>query len=200
MSRWLIAVIVVIVVVFFGYRYLGAPDEVARQAQDAAQQAAGAAQQAAQQAGQAAQQAAGAAQQAAESAASTAQQAASEAAAGAAAMADSLRSLTLNGTEIGAQIGGAVDSIRTSLSGITDGATAQAAKAKLEEAGRSLDGVSAQVEQLPAEGRKLLASTISAALPTLKAGSEKVAGLSPDLKPTLDAIIAKLEGWANAPA
>lgn len=200
MSRWLIAVIVLVVVVFFGYRYLGAPDEVARQAQEAAEQAAGAAQQAAQQAGQAAQQAAGAAQQAAQDAAATAQQAAGQAAAGATAMVDSLRSLTLNGTEVGSQIGSAVDSIRTSLGGITDGTTAQAAKAKLEEAGRSLDNVSAQVDQLPAEGRKLLASTIASALPSLKAGAEKVAGLSPDLKPTLDAIIVRLEGWANAPA
>ena len=200
MSRWLIAVIVLVVVVFFGYRYLGAPDEVARQAQEAAQQAAGAAQQAAQQAGQAAQQAVGAAQQTAQDAAATAQQAANQAMAGATAMADSLRSLTLNGTEVGSQIGSAVDSIRASLGGITDGETAQAAKAKLEEAGRSLDGVSAQVDQLPTEGRKLLASAVASALPSLKAGAEKVAGLSPDLKPTLDAIIVRLEGWANAPA
>lgn len=200
MSRWLVAVIALVVVIFLGYRYLGAPDQVAQQAQQAAQQAAGAAQQAAQQAGQAAQQAAGAAQQAAKSAADTAQQAAGRAVAGMTAMAESLRSVTLNGADIGTQIGNAVDGIRTSLDGITDSAGAQAAKARLEEAGRSLDNVSTQVEQLPVEGRKLLASAIGSALPGLKAGADKVAGLSPELKPTLDTIIARLEGWAKAPA
>jgi hypothetical protein len=200
MSRWLIAVVALVLVAFFGYRYLGAPSQVAEQAQQAAQQAAGTAQQAAQQAGQAAQQAVGAAQQAAQSAADTAQQAASQAMAGVTAMAESLRSVTLNGSEIGTQIGGAVDSITASLSGITDSASASAAKVRLEEAGRSLDNLSGQVDQLPAEGRKLLASAISSALPALKAGVEKVAGFSPEMKPTLDAIIARLEGWANAPA
>jgi hypothetical protein len=60
--------------------------------------------------------------------------------------------------------------------------------------------VSAQVEQLPAEGKKMLASAINSALPTLKAGADKVASLGPELKPTLDAIIARLEGWAKAAA
>lgn len=200
MSRWLIAVIVIVVLIFFGYRYFGTPEQAVQQAQQAAQQAAGAAQQAAQQAGQAAQQAAGAAQQAAQSAAGTVQQAAGQAVAGAAAMAENLRSVTLDGVDLGSQVGGAVDSIRSSLDGITDNASAQAAKGRLEEAGRTLDNVSAQVDRLPAEGRRLLASTLTSALPALKAGADKVAGLSPDIKPTLDAIIARLETWARAPA
>ena len=54
--------------------------------------------------------------------------------------------------------------------------------------------------ELPAEGRKMLASAVSSALPALKACADKLAGYSPDIKPTLDAIIAKLETWANAPA
>ena len=70
----------------------------------------------------------------------------------------------------------------------------------IEEAGKALDNVSAQVDQLPAEGRKLLASAVASVLPSLKTGAEKVASLSPEMKPTLDAIIARLEGWANAPA
>jgi ABC-type transporter Mla subunit MlaD len=115
-------------------------------------------------------------------------------------LAESLRAVTVNGVDVGTQVGGAVDSIRASLDGVTDSAGAQAAKVKIEEAGKALDNVSAQVEQLPAEGRKLLASTISSALPTLKAGADKVAGYSPEMKPTLDAIIARLEGWAKAPA
>ncbi len=182
MSRWLIAVIVIVVLIFFGHRYFGTPEQAVRQAQQAAQEAAGAARQAAQ------------------SAASSAQQAASQAMAGAAAMAENLRSVTLNGVDLGSQIGGAVDSIRSSLDGITDSASAQAAKGRLEEAGRTLDGVSAQVEQLPATGRRLLASALTSAMPALKAGADKVAGLSPDLKPTLDTIIARLETWARAPA
>lgn len=171
MSRWLIAVIVIVVLIFFGHRYFGTPEQAVRQAQQAAREAADAA-----------------------------QQAASQAMAGAAAMAGNLRSVTLNGVDLGSQIGGAVDSIRSSIDGITDSASAQAAKGRLQEAGRTLDGVSAQVEQLPAEGRRLLASALTSAMPALKAGADKVSGLSPDLKPTLDTIIARLETWARAPA
>ncbi len=200
MLRLLLGIIVVVAVILFGYRYLEAPDDVARQAQEAAQQAAGAAQQAAQQAGQAAQQAAGAAQQAAKEAAGTAQDAAAQAVARMGAMAESLRTATVSGVDVGTQVSSAVASIRTSLDGVTDGASAEAAKARLEEAGRSLDNVSAKVEQLPSEGRRMLASAIQSALPALKTGADKVAGYSPDLRPTLDVIIAKLEGWARAPA
>lgn len=178
MSRWLIAVIVIVVLIFFAHRYFGTPEQAVRQAQQAAQEAAGAARQAA----------------------GAAQQAAGQAMADAAALAGNLRSVTLNGVDLGSRIGGAVDSIRSSLDGITDSGSAQAAKGRLEEAGRTLDSVSAQVEQLPAEGRRLLASALTSALPALKTGADKVAGLSPDIKPTMDAIIAKLENWAKAPA
>lgn len=191
MVRWIVGLVVVVVIVIVGWRYFGGT-EVAQQAEQAAQQAAGQAQQAAQQAGEAAQQAGQAAQQAAE-----------QAAAGAAKMAESLKSLAANGVDVGSRIGGAVDSVTTSLQGITDGPTAQAAKAKLEDAGKTLDEVGASVEQLPAEGRKLLASTLAATLPTIRAGIDRLAaieGAGTELKPTLDAIYAKLEAWAKAPA
>jgi hypothetical protein len=55
---------------------------------------------------------------------------------------------------------------------------------------------------LPEAGRAQLASTVNAALPGLKDLSARMATTEggQTLKPTLDAIIARLEGWAKAPA
>jgi multidrug efflux pump subunit AcrA (membrane-fusion protein) len=217
MTRWIIGLIVLVAIVFVGWRYFGGDDtaqQAAQQAQEAAQQAAEQAATAAQQAGEAAQQAAEeaatATQEAVQGAAETAQAAAeqaSEAAGQATAavgdLAQSLQALTVGGVDIGSKIGGAVDSLTGALAGITDGPTAEAAKAKIDEAGQALSEVGATVEQLPAEGRKLLADTLSAALPTIRAGIDRVTaieGVGAELKPTLDGIYARLEEWARAPA
>lgn len=184
MVRWIVGLIVAVVVIVVAWRYFGGT-EVAEQATQATQQATEQAGQAAQQAGEAAQEAAG------------------QVAAGAAAMAESLKSLAAGGVDIGSKIGGSVDSITSALEGITDGPTAQAARGRLEEAGKALDEVGASVEQLPADGRKLLASTLSSALPTIRAGIDRVAAIEgggAELKPILDGIYAKLETWAKAPA
>ena len=71
----------------------------------------------------------------------------------------------------------------------------------MDELKGKVDGLAAQVDQLPAEGKKLLAGMVSAALPPLKELAAKASSIQggETIKPALDAVITKLEGWANAP-
>lgn len=184
--RVLIGLVVLAVVAFFGYRMFQE-----QTTQQAVEKAAETATQAATQAADAAKQAAGAAQQAAGDAAKAAGDAASQAA-----------SLVVGGIDVGAELKGMLDKVSTTLGGITDKATADAAVPSLDELKGKVDGMTAQVDQLPAEGKKALASLVSAALPALKELSAKVTAISgaESVKPALDAVIAKLEAWAQAPA
>lgn len=190
MSKIVIGVIVVIVVAFLGYRYFGggeapqpAPAPAPQAEAPAPAQAAGqAVQEAAQQAGQAV------------------QEAAQQVAAGAAGMAQSLASLKVGDVEIGNRIATTVEGLQSALAGITDQASGEAAKAKIEEAAKAVDELSAQVAQLPDDGKKLLASTLAPVVPALRAAADKVGaieGVGAQLKPTLDAAITKLEDWAK---
>ena len=88
------------------------------------------------------------------------------------------------------------------LGGITDKASAQAALPSLDELKGKVEVHAAQVDQLPAEGKKLLASLVSAALPPLKELAAKASWIqgAEAVKPAMDAMLAKLEAWANAPA
>ena len=184
--RILIGLVILAVAAFFGYRMF--QDSAT---QDAVQQAAEQATQAATQAADAAKDAAGAAQQAAGAAVQAAGDAASQAAA-----------LVVGGVDVGAELKGILDQVSTTLGGITDQATADAAVANLDTLKGKVEGMTAQVDQLPAEGKKLLASLVSAALPSLKELAAKVGSISgaEAVKPALDAMLAKLETWANAPA
>ncbi len=184
--RVLIALVVLAVVAFFGYRMYQNQGT-----QQAVEQAAQTATQAATQAADAAKQAAGAAQQAAGDAAKAAGDAANQAA-----------SLVVGGVDLGGELKGMLDKVSTTLGSITDQASADAAKANLDELKGKVDGMGAQVAQLPAEGKKALAGMVSAALPALKELVAKVGAVSGAelIKPALDAMITKLEAWAQAPA
>ena len=188
--RILIGLVVLAVVAFFGYRMF--QDKAT---QDAVQQAAT---QATQQAGQAATQAADAAKQAA----GAAQEAAGAAVQAAGDAAGQATALVVGGVDVGAELKGMLDKVSTTLGGITDKASADAAMAGLDEAKGKVEGMTAQVEQLPVEGRKVLAGLVSAALPPLKELVAKVGNVpgAESIKPALDAMLAKLEAWAQAPA
>jgi hypothetical protein len=188
--RILIGLVVLAVVAFFGYRMY--QDKATQEAaQQAAQQATQQAEQAATEAADAAKQAAGAAQEAAGAAVQAAGDAANQAAA-----------LVVGGVDLGAELKGALDKVSTTLGGITDKASADAAKVSLDEVKGKVEGMTARVEQLPAEGKKMLAGLVSTALPSLKELVAKVGSIpgAESIKPTLDAMVTKLETWAKAPA
>ena len=76
----------------------------------------------------------------------------------------------------------------------------QAALPSLDELKDKVDGLAAQVDQLPAEGKKLLAGVVSTALPPLKELAAKASSIqgADTVKPSIDVMLAKLEAWANA--
>jgi len=188
--RIVIGLVVIAVIGFFSYRMY----------QDKATQEA--VQQAAQQATQQAEAAAKQAADAAAAAADQAKQAAGQAAQAAGDAAQKTASLVVGGVDIGAELKGLVESASTTLGSVTDQATAQAAVPSLTELKGKVDGIAGQVDQLPVEGKKLLAGVVSTALPALKELAVKVSSIqsAESIKPAIDAVIAKLETWANTPA
>jgi hypothetical protein len=103
--------------------------------------------------------------------------------------------LTVGGLDIGKQVTDSITNLRTTLSGITDTASAQAALPKLREVTSQIDKVDGMVGQLSAEQRKALAGLINPMMATLNQLFDKVLaipGVSEVLKPTIDALRAKL--------
>ncbi len=108
--------------------------------------------------------------------------------------------LVVDGVDVGKQLTTALDGVKSSLGGITDAATAQAALPKLQEATAAIDSISGTVGKLSAEQKTLLATLINAALPAIKEMANKtlaVAGVGDVAKPVVDALMAKLEALAK---
>jgi len=196
--RWLVIIVVVAVAGFFGYRYYS--DEQARQVAEQVEQAA---KEAAEKAEQAAKEAAEKAEAAAAAVTETAQQATDQASDTAQQAAQSASALTVNGIDLGQEIGTAVSDVTGALDGITDKASAEAALPSLDAVKTKLDELSTAVSTLPQEAHEALASLLADGLPALQTLVTKVEGMDevgPVVKPTLDAIMTKLDAWAKQPA
>jgi hypothetical protein len=105
------------------------------------------------------------------------------------------QNLTVGGLDIGRQVTDSITNLRTTLGGITDAASAQAALPKLQEVTAQIDKVNGVVGQLSAEQRRALAGLVSPMMLTLNQLFDKVLaipGVSEVLKPTIDALRAKL--------
>jgi len=106
------------------------------------------------------------------------------------------QSLLIGGLDIGKQVTDSVNSLRTTLNGVTDAASAQAALPKLREVTAQIDKVDGMIGQLSPEQRRLLAGLVNPVMPTLNQLFDKVLaipGVSELLKPTIDALKVKLE-------
>ncbi|HEV7317612.1 MAG TPA: DUF937 domain-containing protein [Ensifer sp.] len=105
------------------------------------------------------------------------------------------QSLTVGGVDIGQQVKDSMASLQTTLTGITDAASATAALPKLEDVSSGLDKVSAAAGQLSAEQKAALVALVTPMMSTLNGLFDKVLaipGVSDILKPTIDALKAKL--------
>ena len=101
--------------------------------------------------------------------------------------------------EINKQVADSLASLRTSLGDVSDAASAQAALPKLREVAAQIDKVSNQRGQLSADQRRILAASVSPAMPTLNQLFDKVLavpGAPDELKPTVDALKTKLAALA----
>lgn len=103
--------------------------------------------------------------------------------------------LTVGGIDVGKQVKDSLASLQTTVTGITDAASANAALPKLQDAGNQLDKVSAVLGQLSAGQRAALTALVSPLIPTLNGLFDKVLaipGVSEILKPTIDTLKTKL--------
>jgi hypothetical protein len=108
---------------------------------------------------------------------------------------------TPNAAELSADLSSSVDTLRTTLQGITDPTSARAALPKLQQATAQLNRINDLAAQLPPDSRKNLASVVEASMPALNSlcdralSNPQIAGLA---KPAIDALRAKLQLLARA--
>ena len=103
-------------------------------------------------------------------------------------------------SELSADLTSSVNSVRNTLQGMTDPASARAALPKLQQATEQLDRINGLAVQLPESSRKDLASVVGASMPALNRlcdqalSNPQIAGLA---KPTIDALRTKLQMLAQ---
>ena len=108
---------------------------------------------------------------------------------------------TPNLADVSADLTSSVDTVRTTLQGITDPVSARAALRKLQQATEQLDKINSLAAKLPLNSRKELASLVETSMPALNRlcdrvlSNQHIAGLA---KPTIDALRAKLKLLAQA--
>jgi Bacterial protein of unknown function (DUF937) len=105
------------------------------------------------------------------------------------------QSLTVGGIDLGKQVTDSINTLRSTLTGITDPASAQAALPRLREATAQIDKVSGMVGQMSDAQRKVLAGLVNPMMSTLNQLFDKVLaipGVAEVIKPTVDTLKAKL--------
>jgi hypothetical protein len=139
-------------------------------------------------------QAAQTAQSAANQAAQTAQTAANQAA-------QSLQNLVVGGVDVGSAVQKTVAGLKTTLQGVKDVDSAKAALPNLQDAGVQLDKLGGLINQLPASGKTAIAALVASVRPSLDELFNKalaIPGVSEIVKPSIDAIKARLDAIAKA--
>ena len=101
--------------------------------------------------------------------------------------------------DIGKQITNNIASVRTTLDGVSDVSSAQAALPKLKEAAAQINKTDSAVGQLSQEQRKAIAAVINPLMPAVNQLCDKVLaipGVAEVLKPSVDALKTKLTALA----
>jgi len=105
------------------------------------------------------------------------------------------QNIAAQGVDLGKQITNNITSLRTTLDGVTDVASAKAALSKVEEVATQIGKTGGEVGQLSADQRKLVAGLINPLMPAFNQVCDKVLaipGVAEVLKPSVDAVKAKL--------
>jgi Bacterial protein of unknown function (DUF937) len=105
------------------------------------------------------------------------------------------QNLMVGGADVSKQFTDSIANLRSTLGGVTDAASAEAALPKLRNITAQIDQVDELIGRMTPEQRKLLAGIVSPLMPTLNQLFDKVLaipGVSEVLKPTIDLIKAKL--------
>jgi hypothetical protein len=99
------------------------------------------------------------------------------------------------GVNIGNQLGSTMGTLQQTLGGIRDVGTARAALGDLQKASTDIERLGGLFNQLPADGKKSVASYLGAAMPAIAPVAAKLQGdgaMGPILKTVLDAIMGNL--------
>ena len=105
------------------------------------------------------------------------------------------QNLMVGGVDVSKQVTDSIADLRSTLGGVTDAASAEAALPKLRNITAQIDQVDDLIRRMTPEQRKLLAGIVSPLMPTLNQLFDKVLaipGVSEVLKPTIDLVKAKL--------
>jgi hypothetical protein len=117
-------------------------------------------------------------------------------------VASSSATLEVGDTDIGKGLTDVVNGVTATLGGITDQASAKAAVTKLVAIDARLYELEPKIAQLPDDARKTLAALVTGMLPQVQSATarvEAIAGAGDVVKPALDPIVAKLDGWSREP-
>jgi hypothetical protein len=107
----------------------------------------------------------------------------------------SAQNLTVAGVDIGKQTSDNLNDLRTTLSGVTDVASAKAALPKLQQVTDQIGKTDGMIGSLSADQRKVLANLVTPTMPKVNQLFDKVLaipGVGEVLKPTIDTVKAKL--------
>jgi hypothetical protein len=105
------------------------------------------------------------------------------------------QTVAVEGLDIGKQITNNIASLRTTLDGVSDVPSAQAALNNVQEITAQIDKAGGKVAQLSADQRKVLAGLVNPMMPAFNQLCDKVLaipGVAAVLKPSVDALKAKL--------
>lgn len=108
---------------------------------------------------------------------------------------NAVQTTTVAGIDVGKQVTDSISGLRTTLTGITDAASAHAALPKLQQMSEQLDKVNDMAGQLSAEQRKLVSGLVTPAMPSLSQLFDKLLampGVSDELKPVIESLKSKL--------
>jgi hypothetical protein len=110
-------------------------------------------------------------------------------------------SLMVGGVNLTDQVNSSVAALRTTLAGITDAASAEAAVPKIRAARAQFDRVSVLAEQLPPDGKRALARLIATAMPAINGACDKILampGAENVARPVIDELRVRLNSLASA--
>ena len=108
--------------------------------------------------------------------------------------------LTVDGVNLANQFDASIGTLKAALPTITDGASAQAALPKINDAIAQLDGITTRAAKLSPDARSVLAKLIVAATPAINQMCDKALanpGVATLAKPAIDALHAKLDALAK---
>src|SRR6516164_8094709 len=105
------------------------------------------------------------------------------------------QNLMVGGVDVSKQVTDSIANLRSTLGGVTDAASAEAALPKLRDITSQIDQVDGLIGKMTPEQRKLVAGIVSPLAPTLNQLFDKmlaIPGVSDVLKPTIDLLRSKL--------